>query len=69
MGEIRKSECGLCRYHTVKDRKLDELICRRYPPVNVVMGMTKNGPMIVSMYPTVRRDWACGEFAAEILDG
>lgn len=69
MDGINKSECGLCRYRTVKAKKLDEIICRRYPPVNIVMGMTKDGPMVVSMYPTVRRDWACGEFASEILNG
>lgn len=69
MEDIKKAECGNCFFRTLKSTNLKEVMCRRHPPTPVVLGMTKNGPMVAAMFPTVEREWFCGEFRPEILHG
>lgn len=73
--------CIKCRYSSPKERPND-LGCRRYPPhgytivvikpLSVVAanarGEVPMGPVEEkrSIYPNVRPDWTCGEFAPEL---
>jgi hypothetical protein len=45
-------------------------VCRRYPPQPIVLGMTQQGPHIVSLYPQVSEQTpACSECLIDELEG
>lgn len=69
--------CCTCRYVHVSGKKDEErYACRRYPPTaqSIVIprqSVVQPGQVIAqeeqrSMYPTVKPDWECGEFATRI---
>lgn len=55
--------CGRCRFYQVARETLDytQGMCTRFPP-QMALAMSPQGPVPFTTFPTVRRDWQCGEY-------
>ena len=67
------SSCLNCKYigsAPVPGKPGGQIICQRYPPTLVNMGMTEQGPATASMWPMVdpAQAWQkCGEFVLQLI--
>jgi len=59
--EEKTDVCRNCRHYLKTD--IQQGLCRRYPPVPMVMGMNQQGPVMGAGQPVVNDKGTCGEFS------
>ena len=54
--------CGNCKYHFTDPNNVTQGVCRRRPPIPIVVGGNKKGAQISFQWPIVKSTLWCGEW-------
>jgi hypothetical protein len=63
---VGKESCEKCKFWTWAKNQGNKGVCRRFPPIPMMVGANDQGPIIGSQFPIMMGEGWCGEYAVKL---